>query len=107
MNINRSERLWQGGIGFKGRNSLGVEAPRARRPSVARSSQPWALLRNPLGIKRDRKALRRLRDQKLSPIPAQTPTFRKNQKNEGFPAASLPSAGIGTLSVKVARPAQR
>src|SRR6266699_4273018 len=78
MNINRSERLWQGGIGFKGRNSLGVEAPRARRPSVARSSQPWALLRNPFGIKRDRKALRRLRDQKLSPIPAQTPTFRKN-----------------------------
>src|SRR5439155_26567922 len=42
-------------------------------------SQPWALLRNPFGIKRDRKALRRLRDQKLSPIPAQTPTFRKNR----------------------------
>src|SRR6266446_1826477 len=79
MNINRRERLWYGVIGFKGRNSFGVEAPRARIPRVARSSQPWALLRNPFGIKRDRKALRRLRDQKLSPIPAQTPIFRKNQ----------------------------
>src|SRR6266516_1456762 len=35
MNINRRERLWHGGIGFKGRNSLGVEAPRARIPRVA------------------------------------------------------------------------
>src|SRR6266851_8214748 len=74
MNINRRERLWHGVIGFKGRNSFGVE----RIPRVARSSQPWALLRNPFGIKRDRKALRRLRDQKLSPIPAQTAAFRKN-----------------------------
>src|SRR3989454_12611036 len=80
MNINRRDRLWHGVIGFKGRNSFGVEAPRARIPRVARSSQPWALLRNPFGIKRDRKALRRLRDQKLSPIPAQTPTFQKNPK---------------------------
>src|SRR6266704_4201086 len=78
MNINRRERLWYGVIGFKGRNSFGVEAPRARIPKVAHSSQPWALLRNPFGIKRDRRALRRLRDQKLSPIPAQTPAFRKN-----------------------------
>ena len=79
MNINRRERLWHGVIGFKGRNSFGVDGPRARIPRVARSSQPWALLRNPFGIKRDRKALRWLRDQKLSPIPAQTPTFRKNR----------------------------
>src|SRR6266566_6339460 len=109
MNINRRERLWHGVIGFKGRNSLGVEAPRARIPRVApplflgrgistavahckhlgcingeglserAGSQLWALLRNPFGIKRDRKALRWLRDQKLSPIPAQTPTFRKNR----------------------------
>src|SRR6266567_3097667 len=57
MNINRRERLWHGVIGFKGRNSFGVEVPRARIPRVARSSQPWDLLRNPFGIKRDRKAL--------------------------------------------------
>src|SRR6266700_6146656 len=83
MNINRRDRLWHGGIGFKGRNSIGVEAPRARIPRVApplflgrvslrrwrmvsiwvvlvvkglserAGSQPWALLRNPFGIRRD------------------------------------------------------
>jgi len=93
MNINRRERLWHGGIGFKGRNSFGVEAPRARIPRVARSSRPWALLRNPFGIKRDRKALRWLRDQKLSPIPAQTPTFRKNRFLKS-PRGSQDSAAV-------------
>src|SRR5258708_10759406 len=75
MNRNRRERLWHGVIGFKGRNSFGVEAPCARIPRVGRSSQHWALWRNPFGITRDRKALRWLSAQKLSPIPAPIKTF--------------------------------
>ena len=34
-----------------GHNPVGVGSPRRDAPRVARSSQPWALLRNPFGIR--------------------------------------------------------
>ena len=34
----------------QGRNPVGVELFSAHLPRVARSSQPWALMRNPFGI---------------------------------------------------------
>ncbi len=40
-----------GPVANDGRNPVGVGASRLEGPRVARSSQPWALLQNPFGIR--------------------------------------------------------
>src|SRR6266700_5130601 len=48
--------LWPGCVAVAvDRNPFRVVIDRAHDPRVARSSQPWALLRNPFGIRRRRR----------------------------------------------------